>query len=105
VLQCPEFLLRLHYPGMINLIITHMIKLISRYPPLPGGWAGTLWPKAPATVIPVMLVFLHGQPQPNHLISIRAGPTLNNKGTPLNAEIPRVWRLFQEPRQRSDFSQ
>jgi len=82
-----------------------MIKLISRYPPLPGGWAGTLWPKAPATVILVMLVFLHGQPQPNHLISIRAGPTLNNKGTPLNAEIPRVWRLFQEPRQRSDFSQ
>ena len=47
-----EFLLRLHYPGMINLIITHTVKLISRYPPLPGGWAGTMWPKAPDTIIP-----------------------------------------------------
>ena len=51
-------------------------------------------------------VGLSARPAPtlNHLISISAGPTLNNKGTPLKAEIPRVWRLFQEPSQRSDLS-
>ena len=84
-------LLRLHYSGMINLIITHMVKLISRYSPLPGGGAGTMWPKAPATIIRSFVsCWSSARPAPtlNHLISISAGPTLNNKGTPLKAEIP-----------------
>ena len=34
--------------------------------------------------------FCMASPNANHLISISAGPTLNNKGTPLNAEISRI---------------
>lgn len=65
MLQCPEFLLRLHYPGMINLIITYMVKLIS------------------STSLPGWLGWYHGAQSPSHDHSCHVG--LSSMASP-NAE-------------------